>query len=588
MAETPKRLKADRGTLRKVLVAVARYRGLLALSLLLATATVALTLFVPVLVGRAIDLAVGPAQVDLAGVGRTLLTIGLCVAATSLLQWCMSAANNRMTYRVVRDLRARAFARIQTLPLRYLDRHPVGDMVSRVIADVDQFADGLLMGFTQLFTGVTTILATLTFMFVLHWQIAVVVLCVTPLSLLLARFIGLRTYRMFRLQSQTRGEQTAMVNELVSQQKVVQAYGREQATLAAFDEVNERLADSTLRATFFSSLAFPGTRFVNSVVYTGVALVGALSAVSTGGLFTVGLLTTFLSYVNQYTKPFTELTGVVTELQNALACAARLFALIDEPPEMPDAPETATLRGVTGQVAIRNVHFAYTPDKPLIRGFSLDARPGQRIAIVGPTGCGKTTVINLLMRFYDADSGEIRVDGQEVHAVTRQSLRAAYGMVLQDTWLKSATVRENLLMGKPDATEAEMVAAARASHAHSFIKRLPNGYDTHISQEGGSLSQGQRQLLCIARVMLCLPPMLILDEATSSIDTRTEAKIQDAFARLMQGRTSFIVAHRLSTIRNADMILVMRDGNIIEQGNHEQLLAADGFYAKLYFSQFAA
>lgn len=588
MAETPKRLKADRGTLRKVLFAVARYRGLLALSLLLATATVALTLFVPVLVGRAIDLAVGPAQVDLAGVGRTLLTIGLCVAATSLLQWCMSAANNRMTYRVVRDLRARAFARIQTLPLRYLDRHPVGDMVSRVIADVDQFADGLLMGFTQLFTGVTTILATLTFMFVLHWQIAVVVLCVTPLSLLLARFIGLRTYRMFRLQSQTRGEQTAMVNELVSQQKVVQAYGREQATLAAFDEVNERLADSTLRATFFSSLAFPGTRFVNSVVYTGVALVGALSAVSTGGLFTVGLLTTFLSYVNQYTKPFTELTGVVTELQNALACAARLFALIDEPPEMPDAPETATLRGVTGQVAIRNVHFAYTPDKPLIRGFSLDARPGQRIAIVGPTGCGKTTVINLLMRFYDADSGEIRVDGQEVHAVTRQSLRAAYGMVLQDTWLKSATVRENLLMGKPDATEAEMVAAARASHAHSFIKRLPNGYDTHISQEGGSLSQGQRQLLCIARVMLCLPPMLILDEATSSIDTRTEAKIQDAFARLMQGRTSFIVAHRLSTIRNADMILVMRDGNIIEQGNHEQLLAADGFYAKLYFSQFAA
>lgn len=588
MAETPKRLKADRGTLRKVLFAVARYRGLLALSLLLATATVALTLFVPVLVGRAIDLAVGPAQVNLAGVGRTLLTIGLCVAATSLLQWCMSAANNRMTYRVVRDLRARAFARIQTLPLRYLDRHPVGDMVSRVIADVDQFADGLLMGFTQLFTGVTTILATLTFMFVLHWQIAVVVLCVTPLSLLLARFIGLRTYRMFRLQSQTRGEQTAMVNELVSQQKVVQAYGREQATLAAFDEVNERLADSTLRATFFSSLAFPGTRFVNSVVYTGVALVGALSAVSTGGLFTVGLLTTFLSYVNQYTKPFTELTGVVTELQNALACAARLFALIDEPPEMPDAPETATLRGVTGQVAIRNVHFAYTPDKPLIRGFSLDARPGQRIAIVGPTGCGKTTVINLLMRFYDADSGEIRVDGQEVHAVTRQSLRAAYGMVLQDTWLKSATVRENLLMGKPDATEAEMVAAARASHAHSFIKRLPNGYDTHISQEGGSLSQGQRQLLCIARVMLCLPPMLILDEATSSIDTRTEAKIQDAFARLMQGRTSFIVAHRLSTIRNADMILVMRDGNIIEQGNHEQLLAADGFYAKLYFSQFAA
>ena len=575
-------------TAQKVLRQASAYRGLLILSLLLAAATVALTLYVPILIGQAIDRIVGAGQVDFSGLAQTLVTIGVCVAATGLLQWVLGAVNNRMTYHIVRDVRREAFARIQHLPLSYLDQNPTGDLVSRIIADVDQFADGLLMGFTQLFTGVTTILATLTFMFVLRWQIALVVLCVTPLSLLLARFVGMRTFHMFREQSRTRGEQTALVDELIGQQKVVQAFGQEPQMLAKFDEVNQRLADATLRATFYSSITFPSTRFINAIVYAGVALGGALSAVGTGGLFTVGQLATFLSYVTQYTRPFSEITGVVTELQNAMACAARIFALIEEPLETPDAPAAGALTDVRGDVDVTNLAFSYTAAKPFIQDFSLTARQGQRIAIVGPTGCGKTTIINLLMRFFDVDAGAIQIDGQDIRAVTRRSLRAGFGMVLQDSWLKTATVRENLLMGNPRATEQEMIAAAKASHAHSFIKRLPQGYDTLIGEEGGGLSQGQKQLLCIARVMLSQPPMLILDEATSSIDTRTEMKIQDAFLKLMEGRTSFIVAHRLSTIRSADVIVVMKDGRIIELGNHESLLKLGGFYATLYNSQFAA
>ena len=526
-------------TAQKVLRQASAYRGLLILSLLLAAATVALTLYVPILIGQAIDRIVGAGQVDFSGLAQTLVTIGVCVAATGLLQWVLGAVNNRMTYHIVRDVRREAFARIQRLPLSYLDQNPTGDLVSRIIADVDQFADGLLMGFTQLFTGVTTILATLTFMFVLRWQIALVVLCVTPLSLLLARFVGMRTFHMFREQSRTRGEQTALVDELIGQQKVVQAFGQEPQMLAKFDEVNQRLADATLRATFYSSITFPSTRFINAIVYAGVALGGALSAVGTGGLFTVGQLATFLSYVTQYTRPFSEITGVVTELQNAMACAARIFALIEEPLETPDAPAAGALTDVRGDVDVTNLAFSYTAARPFIQDFSLTARQGQRIAIVGPTGCGKTTIINLLM-------------------------------------------------GNPRATEQEMIAAAKASHAHSFIKRLPQGYDTLIGEEGGGLSQGQKQLLCIARVMLSQPPMLILDEATSSIDTRTEMKIQDAFLKLMEGRTSFIVAHRLSTIRSADVIVVMKDGRIIEQGDHDSLLKLGGFYATLYNSQFAA
>lgn len=575
-------------TAQKVLRQASAYRGLLILSLLLAAATVALTLYVPILIGQAIDRIVGAGQVDFSGLAQTLVTIGVCVAATGLLQWVLGAVNNRMTYHIVRDVRREAFARIQRLPLSYLDQNPTGDLVSRIIADVDQFADGLLMGFTQLFTGVTTILATLTFMFVLRWQIALVVLCVTPLSLLLARFVGMRTFHMFREQSRTRGEQTALVDELIGQQKVVQAFGQEPQMLAKFDEVNQRLADATLRATFYSSITFPSTRFINAIVYAGVALGGALSAVGTGGLFTVGQLATFLSYVTQYTRPFSEITGVVTELQNAMACAARIFALIEEPLETPDAPAAGALTDVRGDVDVTNLAFSYTAAKPFIQDFSLTARQGQRIAIVGPTGCGKTTIINLLMRFFDVDAGAIQIDGQDIRAVTRRSLRAGFGMVLQDSWLKTATVRENLLMGNPRATEQEMIAAAKASHAHSFIKRLPQGYDTLIGEEGGGLSQGQKQLLCIARVMLSQPPMLILDEATSSIDTRTEMKIQDAFLKLMEGRTSFIVAHRLSTIRSADVIVVMKDGRIIEQGDHDSLLKLGGFYATLYNSQFAA
>lgn len=588
MASEKKASGFEKRTLRKVLLAIRRYWVLLIASLVLATATVALTLYVPILIGQTIDLIVGKGQVDFAGILNRLFAIGITVGCTALLQWLMGTLNNRITYQVIRDLRARAFANIQVLPLKYIDGHPTGDIVSRVIADVDQFADGLLMGFTQLFTGVVTILATLVFMMILRWQIALVVFLITPLSLFVARYIARKTYAMFRLQSETRGEQTALIDEMLNHQKVVQAFSHEEASLQKFDEVNTRLAHSYLRATFYSSLTFPTMRFINAVVYAGVGLVGALTVVGTGGLFSVGQLSVFLSYANQYNKPFNEISGVVTELQNALACAARVFELIDEPPQPADAPDAKTLESVQGHVALQDVHFSYSPDQTLIQGFNLKVKPGQRIAIVGPTGCGKTTLINLLMRFYDVDSGTISVDGNEIHTLTRKSLRSGYGMVLQDTWLKSGTIRENLLMGKPEATDADMIAAAKASHAHSFIKRLPQGYDTVIGEDGGSLSQGQKQLLCIARVMLCLPPMLILDEATSSIDTRTELKIQDAFARLMQGRTSFIVAHRLSTIRKADVILVMRDGNIVETGTHDELLRLNGFYARLYNSQFAA
>ena len=587
MADTTKTSGFMRRTLQRVLLAAGRQRGLLGLSLLLASATVALTLYVPVVIGQAIDRIIGKGNVDFEGLAQKLLIITVCVLLNSALQWVLSVVNNRMTYQIVRDIRRQAFARIQRMPLKTLDAHPTGDVVSRVIADVDQFADGLLMGFTQLFTGATTILATLAFMVVLRWQIALVVLCVTPLSLFVARFFATRTFRMFREQSAARGEQTALVDEAIGLQKVVQAFGYEGRMLKRFDAVNQRLADASLRATFYSSLTFPSTRFVNAVVYAGVALGGALSAVATGGLFTVGQLATFLSYVTQYTRPFSEITGVLTEMQNAIACAARIFEWIDQPEETPDAPDATILAHVRGEVALQDIAFSYAPPKPFIRSLSLTAAQGQRIAIVGPTGCGKTTLINLLMRFYDVDEGAILVDGHDIRTVTRGSLRASFGMVLQDTWLKSGTVRENLRMGRPHATDEALIAAAKACHAHSFIKRLPQGYDTPLEGEGASLSQGQRQLLCIARVMLLDPPMLILDEATSSIDTRTEVKVQDAFAKLMQGRTSFVVAHRLSTIRNADVIVAMRDGMIVEQGSHAQLLARNGFYAKLYNSQFA-
>ena len=588
MPDAHQTTKPTQGTLRKVLTALAKYRLLLTASIVLALGTVALTLYVPILIGDIIDWIVAPGHVDFVGILGKITLVGIIVGMTALLQWLMNVVNNRVSYHVIGDLRRRAFARIQILPLRYLDAHPVGDIVSRVIADVDQFADGLLMGFSQLFTGVMTIVGTLFFMLTINWKIGLVVFCVTPLSLFVARFIAQRTYSMFRLQSQTRGEQTALVNEMITNQKVVQAFSHGAASLQVFDEINARMADASLKATFYSSLTNPSTRFINGVVYAGVGLVGALSSVATGGAVSVGQLAMFLSYANQYTKPFNEISGVVTELQNALACAARIFELIDQPPQTPDAPDAKTLLGVAGHVTMEDVSFAYEPEHPLMRHFNLQVKPGQRIAIVGPTGCGKTTLINLLMRFYDVGTGTITVDGEDIRTLTRHSLRSAYGMVLQETWLKGGTIRENLCMGKPDATDAEMIAAAKASHAHGFIKRLPQGYDTVLGEQGGSLSQGQQQLLCIARVMLCLPPMLILDEATSSIDTRTEQKIQDAFARLMEGRTSFIVAHRLSTVRHADVILVMRDGDIVEQGTHEQLLAKGGFYATLYNSQFAA
>ena len=571
------------GTLRKVMHYLKRYWLLMALSILFAGLTVAMTLYIPILVGRAVDLIVGPGAVDFAGIARILKEGCVIILATALLQWLMNMINNKITYQVVRDVRNEAFEKIQELPLRYLDRHPSGEVVSRIIADVDQFADGLLMGSTQLFTGAATILGTLVFMLTINVWITLLVVVLTPLSLFVAKFIATHTYDMFRLQSETRAEQTGLIDEMIGSQKVVQAFAMEERIQEQFDEIDRRLEKCSLKAIFYSSLTNPGTRFVNNLVYACVALAGALAAI--GGVMTVGGLSTFLSYANQYTKPFNDISSVVTELQNSLACAARIFELIEEPSQVPDAADAEELKGAAGQVELEHVYFSYVKEKPLIEDLTLSVKPGQRIAIVGPTGCGKTTLINLLMRFYDVDEGSIRMDGKDIRHLTRKSLRSAYGMVLQDTWLKSGTIRENILMGKPDATEEEMIRAAKEAHADSFIRRLPAGYDTVIQEDGGSLSQGQKQLLCISRVMLCLPPVLILDEATSSIDTRTEIRIQKAFQRMMEGRTSFVVAHRLSTIRESDVILVMKDGHIIEQGNHEELLRKNGFYAKLYNSQ---
>lgn len=576
----------QRQTLGKVLHYIKKYWFYLAASILMATVTVALTLYLPILTGRVIDLVIGKGQVDYTGVFEILKKMAVIIALTAAAQWIMNVCNNKMTYRIVQDIRNEAFRRIEILPLKYIDAHSYGEVVSRVIADVDQFADGLLMGFTQFFTGVITILGTLGFMLSVNVAITGVVVLVTPLSFFVAGFIAKKTFTMFKLQSETRGEQTALIEEMIGNQKVVQAFSHEDEALEEFDEINERLQDCSLRAIFFSSITNPSTRFVNNLVYAGVAVTGAVYAIR-GGI-SVGQLSCFLTYANQYTKPFNEISGVVTELQNALACAARIFALIEEEPQVPEKPDAAVLHDVEGKVDLENVDFSYVPEKQLITDFNLSVQPGQRVAIVGPTGCGKTTVINLLMRFYDVNQGKISVDGADIREVTRKSLRANYGMVLQETWLKAGTIRDNIVMGKPESTEEEIIAAAKASHAHSFIKRLPQGYDTLIGEDGGSLSQGQKQLLCITRVMLCLPPMLILDEATSSIDTRTEIRIQQAFATMMKGRTSFIVAHRLSTIREADVILVMKDGNIIEQGSHETLLARKGFYAKLYESQFAS
>ena len=576
--------KNQSSVMKKVVLRIKPYWPALIASLLLATVYVAMTLYIPILVGNAIDCIIDAGNVDFAAMGLYLRKILGCAAIAALAQWVMNEINNRITYRVTRDIRNEAFRHIQVLPLSYLDRQSQGDVVSRVISDVDTFADGLLMGFTQLFTGIMTILGTLFFMLRISWQIALVVIIITPLSLVVANFIATRTYSMFKVQTVTRGEQTAMIDETIGGIKLVQAFGHEGESMEAFDEVNERLRKCSLKAIFFSSLTNPATRFVNSVVYAGVGLTGALMAI--GGGISVGNLTSFLNYANQYTKPFNEISGVITELQNALACAARIFSLIEEEPQIPEPENAKVLAEAQGNVELKQVAFSYVPDKPLIENLNLSVKPGQRVALVGPTGCGKTTIINLLMRFYDVDQGKISVDGTDIRDYTRKSLRTNYGMVLQETWLKAGTIRENIIMGKPDATEEEIIAAAKASHAHSFIRRLPQGYDTVISEDGGMLSQGQKQLLCITRVMLCLPPMLILDEATSSIDTRTELKIQETFARMMKGRTSFIVAHRLSTIQNADVILVMKDGHIIEQGNHEELLKQGGFYKELYYSQF--
>ena len=577
---TPQQRKA---TLNRVLHKIRPYSAFVVCSLLVAAVSVAAQLYIPILCGDAIDKMLSKGNVDLAGVLRIAVSILVVAAVAALAQWLLSVCNNRITFSVSRDLRNEALRKIQTLPLSYLDSHPSGDIVSRMVADVDTFADGLLMGFTQLFSGILTIFGTLLFMLRENVPITLVVVCITPLSLVVAGFLAKRSYGYFQSQSTVRGKQTALVNEMIEGQKVVQAFGHEAESLAAFDEVNGQLQDVSLKAIFFSSLTNPATRFVNNIVYAGVGLVGALYAVR-GGI-TIGQLSVFLSYANQYTKPFNEISGVVTELQNALACAARVFELLDAEDQVPEAENAAALQP-DGHVQLQDVSFRYLPDRPLIEGLSLDVQPGQRIAIVGPTGCGKTTLINLLMRFYDVNGGSIKVSGTDIRDVTRASLRGSYGMVLQDTWLRAGTVRENIAYGKPDATMDEVIAAAKAAHAHSFIRRLPDGYDTVIAEDGGNISQGQKQLLCIARVMLCLPPMLILDEATSSIDTRTEVRIQKAFARMMQGRTSFIVAHRLSTIREADVILVMKDGHIVEQGNHDQLLAQGGFYAKLYNSQF--
>ena len=572
-------------TIKKVLHYIRRYRFFLIVSLVLALITVVLTLYVPILTGQAVDLIVGKGQVDFAGVYHICVKIGIAILLTMAAQWVMNVANNKITYSVVRDIRTDAFEKIQILPLSYIDSHSYGGIVSRVIADADQFADGLLMGFTQLFTGVITILGTLGFMLSVSVPIALVVVVLTPVSLFVAAFIAKRTYQMFRMQSETRGEQTALIEEMIGNQKVVQAFGQENEVGDRFDEINDRLSKYSLQGTFFSSITNPSTRFVNALVYAAVGVFGAFFAIQ-GGI-SVGQLSCFLSYANQYTKPFNEISGVVTELQNAIACAGRVLELIEETPEIPDSEDAIKLGKADGKVEIEDVYFSYEPNQKLIEHFNLQVKPGQRVAIVGPTGCGKTTLINLLMRFYDVNSGAIKVSGKDIRKVTRESLRANYGMVLQETWLKQGTIRENIVMGRENATDDEVLAAAKASHAHSFIKRLPNGYDTVIGEDGGSLSAGQKQLLCIRRVMLCLPPMLILDEATSSIDTRTEMRIQKAFATMMQGRTSFLVAHRLSTIQEADVILVMRDGKIVEQGNHEELLAANGFYKNLFDAQWS-
>ena len=591
MANTKRtRQTAPKGTMKKVLNYVGRHGFFIAVSMILAVVIVALTLYAPILIGNAMDEIAGKDNVDFSNVAQILMKTAVVIGITAVLQWVMNAINNRITYHVVRDIRNAAFRHIEVLPLSYIDANPYGDIVNRVIADADQFSEGLLMGFTQLFTGVATIVGALIFMFTISWPIAVVVVVATPLSLFVAKFIASRTYRMFRLQTETRGKQTAFIDEMIGSQKVVQTFSHEEKSLRDFDVINDRLAEYSLKATFYSSLSNPSTRFVNSVIYAGVALCGALMCISSAGTaaaFTIGQLSCCLSYTNQYTKPFNEISGVITELQNSLACAARLFELIEEKPQVEEPADAVKLTNVKGSVELDNVSFSYVPDRKLIEDLSLTVKPGQRVAIVGPTGCGKTTIINLLMRFYDVNGGSVSVEGSDIRNVTRRSLRESYGMVLQETWLKSGTIRDNIVMGKPDATDEEVIAAAKASHAHSFIKRMPQGYDTVIGEDGGSLSQGQKQLLCITRVMLCLPPMLILDEATSSIDTRTEIKIQDSFAKMMKGRTSFIVAHRLSTIREADVILVMKDGHIIEQGNHEQLLAQNGFYANLYNSQFA-
>ena len=586
MAKGKQKITAQKDTFVKVLRYLKPYWFYLGLSLVFAAVSVALTLYVPKLTGRAIDHIIGAGKVDFPAVLAILKQIAFAIVFTGLAQWIMNICNNKMTYHIVRDIRNEAFRKIEILPLKYIDSHSYGEIVSRVIADVDQFADGLLMGFTQLFTGVMTIVGTILFMLATNVGITFVVVLITPLSFFVAAFIAKRTFTMFRLQSETRGEQTSLIDEMIGNQRVVQAFSHEEKAMEQFDEINDRLEKCSLKAIFYSSITNPATRFVNNVVYTGVGLVGALIAVA--GRISVGDLSCLLSYANQYTKPFNEISGVVTELQNALACAGRIFDLIEEEPQVPEKENAVDLANAfQGKINLSHVYFSYAPEQRLIEDFNLAVKPGQRVAIVGPTGCGKTTMINLLMRFYDVDSGEIRIDGTDIRDMTRKSLRTGFGMVLQDTWLKAGTIRENIVMGKPDATEEEIVAAAKASHAHSFIKRLSDGYDTVISEDGGSLSQGQKQLLCITRVMLCLPPMLILDEATSSIDTRTEMKIQEAFARLMEGRTSFIVAHRLSTIREADVILVMKDGKVIEQGRHEELLKAEGFYAQLYNSQFA-
>ena len=581
------RKATQKETLQKILRYIKKYRLQVLLSVILAAVTVVLTLYIPILTGNAVDLIVDKGLVDMPGVLDIMLVIGIVMAATALAQWVMNTCNNYITYHVVKDIRDEAFAKLEKLPLKFLDSKSYGDIVSRVIADVDTFADGLLMGFTQLFTGVLTIVGTLLFMLVTNVPITLVVVCITPVSFLVAKFIATRTYSMFKLQSETRGEQTGLIEEMIGNQKIVKIFSREEVVKEQFGEINGRLEKCSLKAIFFSSITNPATRFVNSLVYAGVGILGAFVAIK-GGI-SVGRLSSFLSYANQYTKPFNEISGVVTELQNAIVCASRIFALIEEEPQIPDSADARVLEEglVKGNVSLENVYFQYTPEKKLIQNFNLKVKPGQRVAIVGPTGCGKTTVINLLMRFYDVDQGAIRVEGTDIRDITRGSLRTSYGMVLQETWLRTGTILDNIRMGKPEATREEVVEAAKAAHAHSFIKRMPEGYDTVITEDGSGLSQGQKQLLCIARVMLCLPPMLILDEATSSIDTRTEIKIQNAFAKMMEGRTSFIVAHRLSTIREADVILVMKDGNIIEQGSHESLLAANGFYAQLYNSQFA-